>query len=448
MEQPQMDQKQIDKMINEYEQQKDDGKDLIITYSDYSRARSGFGRQMTAILPHLRREFNVIEFAIGASPQIALEEQMKHQHIIIPTCDEQGRSVNDEYYGQSLLQRLIADCMQQKRVIKACFINHDMMCFGAITKTLKQANIPIILWALIDNEYISYNTIGILSLPEVIIYQTNFGRESVMDLAPFLDGPVIYPAIHTEWLVPINKEKHFHDNEFVKKTEGRKVVFFNGKNQSRKNIACLLDAIKIVLKDRGRDDIAFIVHAPGTKQEHLGVDYSRKADEALDFMEYTWNINYGKENLAVNEERLPDEEINAFYELADVVILPSCSEGFGMPFLEAFYKKIPCIGTNYSASGEVLGENRGLLVDPDRIVFQNERRVKWAYLDEEMLANAIEHVIDNLEKEEIQTMVQNGREFIEKYNSARQAKKLIEVISDVIENHKAWVNAFPVQVLL
>jgi glycosyltransferase involved in cell wall biosynthesis len=60
---------------------------------------------------------------------------------------------------------------------------------------------------------------------------------------------------------------------------------------------------------------------------------------------------------------IPDEEIPAFYTLADVFAFPSLYEGFGIPILEAMACGCPVVTSKTGCGPEVAGEAASL-VDP------------------------------------------------------------------------------------
>ena len=63
---------------------------------------------------------------------------------------------------------------------------------------------------------------------------------------------------------------------------------------------------------------------------------------------------------------IPDEELALHYDLADLYIMPSKKEGFGIVFIEAMYYGKPVIAGNKDGSVDALCNGKfGLLVDPD-----------------------------------------------------------------------------------
>jgi glycosyltransferase involved in cell wall biosynthesis len=60
---------------------------------------------------------------------------------------------------------------------------------------------------------------------------------------------------------------------------------------------------------------------------------------------------------------VPDEEMSSYYSLADVFVLPSLLEGFGLPLAEAMACGTAVVATHVGSIPEVVG-NAGLLVPP------------------------------------------------------------------------------------
>ena len=66
---------------------------------------------------------------------------------------------------------------------------------------------------------------------------------------------------------------------------------------------------------------------------------------------------------------VPDEEMPAHFTLADIFIMPSEGEGFGIVFIEAMFYGLPVIAGNKDGSVDALGNGAlGTLVNPDKQV--------------------------------------------------------------------------------
>ncbi|MCB0699795.1 MAG: glycosyltransferase family 4 protein [Chitinophagales bacterium] len=77
---------------------------------------------------------------------------------------------------------------------------------------------------------------------------------------------------------------------------------------------------------------------------------------------------YGLENNIILTGFLDEEELVAHYQMADLYIMPSKKEGFGIVFIEALVCGLPVIAGNADGSVDALkGGELGTLVNPDSI---------------------------------------------------------------------------------
>ncbi len=77
-------------------------------------------------------------------------------------------------------------------------------------------------------------------------------------------------------------------------------------------------------------------------------------------------IQLGLYDVVIFAGQIPDEELAAHFNLADIFIMPSEKEGFGIVFIEAMFYGIPVIAGNADGSVDALCNGElGLLVDPN-----------------------------------------------------------------------------------
>lgn len=77
-------------------------------------------------------------------------------------------------------------------------------------------------------------------------------------------------------------------------------------------------------------------------------------------------ISYNLQNAVIFTGYIADEELADYIQLADVYVMPSTKEGFGIIFIEAMYYGLPVIAGNQDGSVDALANGKfGLLVDPN-----------------------------------------------------------------------------------
>lgn len=127
--------------------------------------------------------------------------------------------------------------------------------------------------------------------------------------------------------------------------EDFRIVLHVGHCQSRKNIERLVSALAL-LTSYGLDFQFFQVGGTFTSPQ-------RQLIESLGLGERVRQINRISE----------DKKLVGLYNIADLLVLPSLYEGFGLPALEAMACGTPVVASNVASLPEVVGD-AGLLVDP------------------------------------------------------------------------------------
>jgi glycosyltransferase involved in cell wall biosynthesis len=130
----------------------------------------------------------------------------------------------------------------------------------------------------------------------------------------------------------------------------RPYILFVGERRPHKNIINLIKAFETLL-EQNNTPLTLLIIGKSYDNYSMPEEYimQRKLENKIRLLGY------------VNETHL-----NTLYENAELLILPSYCEGFGLPILEAMQHRIPVIGANAGAIPEIMG-NAGLLIDPDNI---------------------------------------------------------------------------------
>src|SRR5262249_27404088 len=112
---------------------------------------------------------------------------------------------------------------------------------------------------------------------------------------------------------------------------------------------------------------------------------------------------------------VPDERLAELHANADLFVLPSRFEGYGMAFAEAIAHGLPVIGTTAGAIPDTVPDGAGILVPPD---------------DAAALARALRHLIgDEAERETLAAAARAAAAHLPTWRqSAQEFARAIEAI--------------------
>ena len=199
--------------------------------------------------------------------------------------------------------------------------------------------------------------------------------------------------------------------------EGNNNILFVGRLEKRKNLVNLIKSFDLLKKDfknppspllqrgkcvpplskgvRGISDVKLILAG----KRGFGFTEIKKAIEESPFKKDIILKGY-----------VSEEEKSELYKNADLFILPSFYEGFGLPVLEAMSYGVPVIYSNTSSLPEVAG-NAALLVNPN---------------SPEEISGAMNKVFsdDSLREE----MIEKGFENVKKFSWEKCARETMEVV--------------------
>jgi len=195
-----------------------------------------------------------------------------------------------------------------------------------------------------------------------------------------------------------NESFDLSDEEFLKKYDIKKpYIFYTGVWRNHKNLVGLIKAFK-VLREKYKKDFCLVLGG--------------KEDKFYPEVRQTW------EDLNLDDEVIipgfiKSEEMGLFLKNAEVFVLPSFVEGFGLGPLEALSYKTPAAVSDSGSLPEALGR-AGVYFNPD---------------DPEDIAKKINLVLDDKSLRE--RLLKEGEEAIKKYNWEECAQKTLDLYNTI-----------------
>lgn len=131
------------------------------------------------------------------------------------------------------------------------------------------------------------------------------------------------------------------------------VLLFVGTVMPRKGVEHLIRAMDELVNERAVGEVQLLV----VGEDELDGEYTTTVRQLVRDTGLTDHVTF--------TGFVPDEELPALYALADVFVMPSVEEGFGMTVTEAMAAATPVVGTRVGGIPQQITDGtNGLLVDP------------------------------------------------------------------------------------
>lgn len=177
-------------------------------------------------------------------------------------------------------------------------------------------------------------------------------------------------------------------------------VLFVGTLQPRKNIHRLIEAFSKLPSHLKSSHQLVVIGKKGWLYDEI-----LEAPKKYGILEETVFLDY-----------VSDEDLPQFYKKAEVYVLPSLYEGFGLPVLEAMRYGCPVITSNISSLPEA-GGNAALYFDPESV---------------SDIEKTLEKVLTDKKLRE--KMIEKGTEHYKKFTWEKAAKEVLDTLEAVGEN--------------
>lgn len=166
----------------------------------------------------------------------------------------------------------------------------------------------------------------------------------------------------------------------LKDLEKRKMILYVGSEETRKNVDIILRALENL-----SDEVIFIKIGKAIIQENRikNLQLCEKLNICAYFLDH-----------------VSQKDLIAFYNIADVFVLPSEYEGFGRTVLEAQACGCPVIASNRGALAEVVDKSAMILKDPKNAA-ELEKKIEKILYDKNLRKKFIKRGLGNVKRFEI-----------------------------------------------
>lgn len=201
-----------------------------------------------------------------------------------------------------------------------------------------------------------------LSFADLIITSSEYSKSEIVSLGINSDiVHVLSPGLDREKFNILSSPGRLDSED----SKTNKKILCVGNYVSRKGIIYLIEAFSQIQRQN------FTLHLVGNRKNNSS--YYNQLNNAVKKFKLT--------ECVVFHDGSDQENIKQLYASADIFVLPSFKETFGIVFLEAMHYGLPIITTNVSAMPELIEEGKnGFLVPP---------------ADSQALAKAISKLIEN-----------------------------------------------------
>ena len=175
----------------------------------------------------------------------------------------------------------------------------------------------------------------LLKISDRIIALSEHNRRLLLQIGADADKIALVPnGVNIEEYAHLRRSKKIREQS----SDDGPVLLYAGRIDWNKRLEKIVEAMPLILKE-----------FPSAKFVIVGPDYAGYANELLDLAK-----KLAVEHALVITGEVSRDKLLEFYSTADVFLLPSSYEGFGLSLLEAMSSKIPVIASPFGGPGDFL----------------------------------------------------------------------------------------------
>ena len=333
---------------------------------DFKALRDPKGKTINSNDKHYKEVNNLMINRFSIDYEISMDEKIKNLKKIdvynaLNLSDNCLKELlkNGPYLGDLIDYFLKSENLKYELIHTTFYPYFNIIIALIVGKLLK---VPIVITPFyhFSNPRYSEKTITeVLTKFDLIIACTNIEKNFISENLKIPEEKIIIIPMGVDYNIfeEVHETKlknYYFKQKFFKTHENKyKMVLFCGYKNYEKGSISILKAIPYVLEKIKK--VYFVFIGPPTMAFNRELSKIKKNHNAR-------IINFTPDNLTGYYDK---KKISAFQE-ADVFIMPSRSDAFGIAYLEAWAAGKPVIGANIGATPEVIRDNiDGLLVEFD-----------------------------------------------------------------------------------
>lgn len=162
---------------------------------------------------------------------------------------------------------------------------------------------------------------------------------------------VMAPGVDSKLFRPIDQEKAL---KFIQESKQSKIILFVGRVEPLKGVDVLMYALKICLKNNPLANFRLLIVGGNERNKY----FNGKELKRLKSLQETLRLGSVVKFIPQQTQK----DLPYYYNAADLVVMPSYFETFGMTALEAMACGTPVITTDSSGISEMIGQERNLII--------------------------------------------------------------------------------------
>lgn len=398
----------------------------ILTISDHPLSPSGVGTQTKYILEHLldTGRYSVVSFGGAVRHENynpVKTEKYQDDWLIYPV---------DGYGDQNKIRSMILSFKPDM-----LWFMTDPRFYGFLwdIEDEVRSKIPMIYYHVWDNfpdptfNKLSYESTDVICTISKVTDQIvkNVSPSVERHYIPHITDPNVFKKLPEESVAAFKNNTPFKD---------KFMVFWNSRNARRKMSGSLIFWFKEFLDEVGHDKACLLMHTD-PKDGH-GQDLEAIISE----------LGLTNGEVMFSTKQTSPQELNMFYNAADVTCGISDAEGFGLSTFESLAAGTPIVVNMTGGLQEQVTDGErwfGEGIEPSSKAIIGSQQVPFIYEDrisKESFISALTRMYQATPKER-EAMGKAGQEHIDKnYNFKKTLERWDELLTDIHERYGSWDN--------